>query len=147
MALTSPNMGLRIWTATADRYDHDQAAANFAKIDYHDHTPGRGIQIPTEGIYDGAVNYAKISRASLQTVTVASGISIPSAAYGTFSITWPTAWPDANYNVFIGFESSNNSRLEYTVTNKTPTTTSVQIYNADPATATAVAIRALGVHA
>ena len=61
MAITTSNMGLRVWDQLNDPYDHDQLANNWAKVDLHDHTPGRGIQIPTEGIADGAVTSDKIS--------------------------------------------------------------------------------------
>lgn len=63
MALTSPKMGLRIWDALSDPYDHNQLADNWSKVDFHDHTPGRGVQIPTEGIADGAVTSVKMAAA------------------------------------------------------------------------------------
>lgn len=61
MAFTSPKMGLNIWNLLSDPYDHAQLADNFSKLDLHDHTPGRGIQIPTEGIADGAITQPKLA--------------------------------------------------------------------------------------
>jgi hypothetical protein len=61
MAFTSAKMGLRIWNLLTDLYDHAQLADNWAKVDYHDHSPGKGVQIPTEGIADAAVTAAKLS--------------------------------------------------------------------------------------
>lgn len=61
MAFTSPKMGLNIWNLLSDPYDHAQLADNFSKLDLHDHTPGRGIQIPTEGIAPGAITAAKLA--------------------------------------------------------------------------------------
>lgn len=61
MALTSPHMGLRIWNLITDLFDHDQLADNLAKLDIHDHTLGRGVQIPTDGLADGAVTSAKLA--------------------------------------------------------------------------------------
>jgi hypothetical protein len=61
MALTSSKMGLRIWNQLLDLFDHAQLANNFSKIDLHDHTPGRGVLIPTEGIFDGAITTSKLS--------------------------------------------------------------------------------------
>lgn len=61
MAIVSPNLSLAIWNLPGDRYNHDQLADNWAKVDFHDHSPGRGIQIPTEGIKDGAITAAKIA--------------------------------------------------------------------------------------
>lgn len=54
-------MGLTIWNQTSDPYDHDQLADNWMKVDYHDHTPGRGIQIPTEGIADRSITPIKLA--------------------------------------------------------------------------------------
>lgn len=61
MAQTTPKMLLRLWDQLSDLFSHDQLADNFSKIDFHDHTPGRGVQIPTEGIFDGAVTAAKLA--------------------------------------------------------------------------------------
>jgi hypothetical protein len=63
MAFTSPKMGLRIWNLLTDLYDHAQLADNWAKVDYHDHSPGKGVQIPTEGLADGAVTGPKLATA------------------------------------------------------------------------------------
>lgn len=51
---TSSKMGLRIWDNLLDNYDHEQLADNWAKVDAHDHTNGRGVLIPTEGLADAA---------------------------------------------------------------------------------------------
>lgn len=48
-------MSLRVWTQLDDDYDHEQMADNWAKLDAHDHTNGRGVQIPTEGIAKEAI--------------------------------------------------------------------------------------------
>jgi hypothetical protein len=66
MAVTSPNMGLKIWNLTSDPYDHAQLAANWAKVDQHNHSEGKGVQIPTGGIEDGAITAAKLD-ATLKT--------------------------------------------------------------------------------
>lgn len=78
MALTSPKMGLRIWDQLSDPYDHDQLADNWSKVDFHDHTPGRGVQIPTEGLADGAVTSAKLA-ASVD----------PTPVYATYKVVAP----------------------------------------------------------
>lgn len=63
MAFTTAKMGLRVWNLLTDLYDHAQLADNWAKVDYHDHSPGKGVQIPTDGLADGAVTSAKIATA------------------------------------------------------------------------------------
>jgi microcystin-dependent protein len=69
MAVSSPNMVLRIWNSSLDPYSSDELADNFARIDQHDHSLGRGVQVPTAGIADGAITSAKIAPG----VTVAPG--------------------------------------------------------------------------
>lgn len=61
MAITSPNLGLTVWNLTTDPYNHDELAENFGKIDEHDHSGGKGTQIPTGGIKDGAVTIEKLA--------------------------------------------------------------------------------------
>lgn len=69
----STNMGLRVWDQTSDLYDHDQLADNWYKVDLHDHTPGRGKQIPAEGIEDGAITSVKLaSSLSIGTAQIAN---------------------------------------------------------------------------
>lgn len=63
MAFTTAKMGLRVWNLLTDLYDHTQLADNWAKLDYHDHSPGKGVQIPTEGLADGAVTGPKLAAA------------------------------------------------------------------------------------
>lgn len=58
MALTTPKMGLRTWNLPGDPYDHNQLTDNFAKVDYHDHTLGRGVQLTTASIANGAITKA-----------------------------------------------------------------------------------------
>lgn len=69
MALTSPKMGLRIWNRLQDPFDHAQLADNFSKIDFHDHSPGRGTQIPSEGLADALITHAKLSAEVAATFT------------------------------------------------------------------------------
>lgn len=52
----TPNMGLTKWGQLTDAYDHNQLAGNFALIDLHDHTSGKGVQIPNGGLAPGAVD-------------------------------------------------------------------------------------------
>jgi hypothetical protein len=84
MAFTSAKMGLRIWNLLTDLYDHSQLADNWAKVDYHDHSPGKGVQVPTEGLADGAVTSAKL----------ASSVD-PTGAFSTYRTYWRGTWPGA----------------------------------------------------
>src|ERR1051325_10040444 len=60
MALTTTEMGLRVWNLLTDLYDHTQLADNWSKVDLHDHSPGKGVPIPTDGIADGAITGPKL---------------------------------------------------------------------------------------
>jgi hypothetical protein len=72
---TSPKLGLRIWNLLLDPYDHEQLADNWAKVDAHDHSPGRGVLIPTEGIAFEAISYPLIA-SSVFPVASATGGSL-----------------------------------------------------------------------
>ncbi len=81
MAVT-PNMGLVKWADLKDPYDHTQLAGNFDAIDKHDHTTGKGLQIPTAGIKDLAITTPKLADASVTTIKLADG-SITSVKIAT----------------------------------------------------------------
>lgn len=52
---TTTKMGLTSWDQADDSYDYQQLANNWQLVDFHDHTPGRGIPIPPGGLGAGAV--------------------------------------------------------------------------------------------
>lgn len=68
--ITAPYMGLAVWNSVTDTWNHEQLADNFRKIDEHNHASGRGRQIPTGGIEDGAVTRAKLAP---ETLTIEDG--------------------------------------------------------------------------
>ncbi len=59
--ITAPYMGLAVWNSVTDSWNHEQLADNFRKLDEHDHASGKGVQIPTGGIKDGAITRAKLA--------------------------------------------------------------------------------------
>lgn len=61
MAQTLPNMGLRAWNLPGDNFNYTELAANWTKVDNHDHTSGKGVQIPSAGIADSAITVAKVA--------------------------------------------------------------------------------------
>lgn len=66
-------MGLRIWNLLLDPYDHEQLADNWAKVDAHDHSPGRGVLVPTEGIAFEAISFPLIASSVFPEVTATGG--------------------------------------------------------------------------
>lgn len=56
----TPNLGLTLWDKGSDTYNHSELANNFVKIDRHDHSPGRGNPISTNGLKDNIITTPKI---------------------------------------------------------------------------------------
>lgn len=100
MAITSPKLGLRVWNEFSDPYNHDQLASNFFKIDQHDHTPGRGVLIPSEGIFDGAISATKLDPDLLARINAASAAASSAVPTGTVvnfaGATAPSGWVVCN---------------------------------------------------
>lgn len=61
MASNTTNMTLAIWDQPTDHFDYINLYQNFTKIDAHDHTTGKGAQIPEGGIANGAVTQGKLA--------------------------------------------------------------------------------------
>lgn len=143
MALVSPKMSLRVWDQLSDPYSHDQLADNWSKVDLHDHTPGRGIQIPTEGIADGAITSTKLAASNIistaqvvdgslldtdlaspnnvayKTVASADGIAAPASVAGNY-------WFGIGTNVIASAVAASSppalfpfATTDYAVANKT----------------------------
>lgn len=55
-----------MWDQSGDNYNHEQLAANFARIDFHDHTNGRGVQLTTESISPGAIDKTLLALEAVQ---------------------------------------------------------------------------------
>lgn len=70
---TSAKLGLRIWNLFLDPYDHEQLADNWAKVDAHDHSPGRGVLIPTEGLALEAISFPLIAASVFPEVSPVGG--------------------------------------------------------------------------
>lgn len=145
MAQIDPMMGLRLWTQGQDPYDHDQLATNFSKLALHDHTPGRGVQIPSEGIFDGAITYAKMARTSIQAATQA----IPSVGLNStvsVTVTWGAAFADANYVLSEAVQAPAGQQVHVICTAKTATTATFEVRNNAGATMTTGILNVVAVH-
>lgn len=52
---TTVKMGLASWDQPTDKYNYAQLAGNWQVVDFHDHSPGRGVPIPAAGLGAGSV--------------------------------------------------------------------------------------------
>lgn len=86
MAFSTTNMGIRVWDQPGDFFSYSELAANWAAVDVHDHTSGKGLQIPTAGIANLAVTGAKIATSTIDSSKIIDG-TIATADYGANSIT------------------------------------------------------------
>lgn len=68
-----------------DPYNHEQLADNHLKIDQHDHTTGKGTQIPSAGIQDGAITTAKITDAAVTASKLGSGAALTNLGNGSIA--------------------------------------------------------------
>lgn len=71
MARTTTNISLNVWDQVTDHFNHVELANNWDKVDAHDHTSGKGVQIPTAGLASNAVTTAKIADAQITTAKIA----------------------------------------------------------------------------
>src|SRR3954470_14947379 len=84
--ITSPNMGLKIWNLQSDPYNSSQLAENFAKIENHDHSNGRGVQINgSSGIVDASITSAKLA-AGLQATPLDGSVTTPKIVDGAVTV-------------------------------------------------------------
>lgn len=75
MAITTPNMGLIKWTEGSDPYDHTQLAANFQRIDEHDHTATKGVRLKGASLENEAIDTAQLKDASVTNAKLAGSIT------------------------------------------------------------------------
>lgn len=81
-----PNMGLVKWDQINDPFSHDQLAANFQAVDDHDHTPGRGKQVPAGGLAPLSVSAANLQDSTFTTEKIADGaVTSDKIANGTIT--------------------------------------------------------------
>lgn len=82
MARFTDNMALAVWNLVSDLFDHSAWANNLDKLDAHNHTDGKGLQIPGEGIEDAAIGPDHLNAAALDEI---ANIIIPTGSVLAFS--------------------------------------------------------------
>lgn len=79
---TTSNMGLKI-PSPGDTDYPTSISDSFTSVDQHDHTSGKGVQIPTGGIADSAITTAKLGANSVTQAKLAAKTVQISTSCGT----------------------------------------------------------------
>lgn len=66
-------MGLITWNLLTDFFNHSQLKANFDALDEHDHTAGKGVQIPAGGLAPNSVTASTLAPLSVQAASLGNG--------------------------------------------------------------------------
>lgn len=116
MAATSANMSLKQWNVGGDFFSYSELSDNWGLVDVHDHSSGKGVQIPTGGLANLAVTTAKIASNAIDVnkiadnaVTNAKLYSSPNGIYRTVlerSAIWNSSGSDP---VFLGVRSTSGA--------------------------------------
>jgi hypothetical protein len=86
MSVALSNMGLISWTAGGDFFSASDLSSNWSKVDAHDHTPGKGVQIPSGGLANGAVTGVKLAADAVDATKILDG-SVGSAELASNAVT------------------------------------------------------------
>jgi hypothetical protein len=132
MSTTTSNMNLLIPSAGDTDYP-TSASSTITSVDSHDHTSGKGVQIPTGGIADAAITTVKIGANAVTTAKIldanvtkaklaALGQQVSSSDSGSFTDTSGSDVDVTNLTVtitttgrpvFIGIIGNNNAGGSY----------------------------------
>lgn len=77
-----PNMGLVKWDSINDYFSHVQLAANMEALDSHNHTAGKGVQIPYGGLAEQSVSFSNLRSDVTEKFFSVSNPSSPPVVYG-----------------------------------------------------------------
>jgi hypothetical protein len=84
--ITTPSMGLKRWDQPNDIFSYTELSDNFNLLDLHDHTAGKGVQIPTNGLANLSVTNPKLAAGAVDSSKLAAG-AVNNAALGTGAVT------------------------------------------------------------
>lgn len=75
--LVKPKMGLVVWDSINDYFSHVQLKSNFEAIDVHNHTEGKGVQIPAGGLAEQSVEFKNLASNVVPAVTAEVSKTVP----------------------------------------------------------------------
>lgn len=85
----TPNLGLTVWNLLTDSYDNSQLADNWARVDEHDHSDGKGKQIDgSTGILDGSITQNKLASAIISNHGIVTTQYYASSSQTTASVSY-----------------------------------------------------------
>jgi hypothetical protein len=120
MANTLPNMGLKQWNLAPDTFSYTELAQNFQLLDDHDHTTGKGLQIPTGGIANLAVTTGKVADGAITTAKLAKeGLGYGAGAFYVYR-TGGGTWGDLSFFNFDTKDYDLNNWYNTTTSRYTP---------------------------
>jgi hypothetical protein len=70
--ITTPSMGLKRWDQPNDVFSYTELSDNFNLLDAHDHSSGKGVQVPTGGIANLAVTGPKVAADAIDASKIAA---------------------------------------------------------------------------
>lgn len=76
-------MSLVTWDNIEDAYDFEQLAGNWQKLDFHDHSPGRGVPIASGGLALGSVTSNAIASGAVTASKVGYPLYTPMTVSGS----------------------------------------------------------------
>lgn len=92
MAITTPSMALKRWDQPNDTFSYTELSDNFGLIDTHDHTTGKGVQIPTNGIANLAITETKIANNAVSSSKFANASITDAKLASPNAGAWKTLW-------------------------------------------------------
>jgi hypothetical protein len=99
MASTTSNLGLRRWDSQSDLFSYSELSNNWTLLDQHDHTTGKGVQIPAAGLATGAVTSPKIAASAVDGTKLADGsvtaVKLGAGAVGYSQVALDASAPNA----------------------------------------------------
>lgn len=99
MATTLTNMGLKSWDSPGDNWSYTELAANWTKLDQHDHTSGKGLPIPTGGISNLAVTTGKLANGAVDSTKLKPSIGLFPNLGSFYNVT--TSWGNVGSQLSI----------------------------------------------
>jgi hypothetical protein len=83
-------MGLKRWDQPNDLFSYVELSDNFALLDVHDHSSGKGVQIPTAGIVNNAIDATKLADNAVTATKVAAGALADTKLASPNNAVWKT---------------------------------------------------------